>query len=306
MPDDWLSPSAVLVLFLGLFILTLAGRVLYSGLLADVTVQTCFSPLKKITFAYRFKEGAYKSSGQLFEEARCAAPTGLSRIGVFYDDPKKIPGPLCRHAVGCILSEGENQVDEELLKRCRASGFNVFSFPEITHVVTTSIPHRAFFSSILRVRRVYPQLEQYIKERKLCAHPFLEIYKDGQIQFIVPLARQVDFYVPEVRQVERRLSEQEESHSDTDISGADSNSECSSESGLLLSDSRDTSPVESSVHSALVRDRGRADDKGGSSRGSSFKDLDWDWTAGRQDGDAKQESLDVPAQELLGVVEGEE
>ncbi|MEQ2298359.1 hypothetical protein AMECASPLE_004432 [Ameca splendens] len=60
------------------------------------------------------------------------------------------------------------------------------------------------------------------EERRLCAHPFLELYRDGQIQFIVPLARQGDFYVPEVRQAERRLSEQEESHSDTDISGTPS------------------------------------------------------------------------------------
>jgi len=57
------------------------------------------------------------------------------------------------------------------------------------------------------------------QERRLCAHPFLEIYREGQIQFMVPLSRQGDFYVPEVRQVERRLSEQEESHSDTDVSG---------------------------------------------------------------------------------------
>lgn len=84
-------------------------------------------------------------------------------IYYFLASSLQTPGTLCRHAVGCILSEGENQVDEELLKRCKASGFNVFSFPEITHVVTTSVPHRAFFSTILRVKRVYPQLEQYIK-----------------------------------------------------------------------------------------------------------------------------------------------
>lgn len=36
---------------------------------------------------------------------------------------------------------------------------------------------------------------------------------------MAPLARQGDFYVPEVRQIERRLSEQEESHSDTEVSG---------------------------------------------------------------------------------------
>lgn len=37
---------------------------------------------------------------------------------------------------------------------------------------------------------------------------------------MAPLARQGDFYVPEVRQVERRLSEEEESHSDTEVSGS--------------------------------------------------------------------------------------
>lgn len=57
------------------------------------------------------------------------------------------------------------------------------------------------------------------QERRLCAHPFLEIYREGQIHFMAPLARQGDFYVPEVRRVERRLLEQEELHSDSDGSG---------------------------------------------------------------------------------------
>lgn len=34
-----------------------------------------------------------------------------------------------------------------------------------------------------------------------------------------PLARQGDFYVPEVRRAERRLSEEDELHSDSDVSG---------------------------------------------------------------------------------------
>lgn len=65
-----------------------------------------------------------------------------------------------------------------------------------------------------------------------------------------------------------------------------------------------------SVHSVAVRDQESGDDKGRHSRGSSFKDLDWDWTAGhqeeRQHKDSKQESQEVPTQELLGVVGGEE
>lgn len=72
-------------------------------------------------------------------------------------------GPRCRYAVGRILSEGEDKADEELLKRCGDSGLNVFSFPEATHVVTTSLPHRTVFSVPVGVGRVYPKLQHYIK-----------------------------------------------------------------------------------------------------------------------------------------------
>jgi len=82
-----------------------------------------------------------------------------------------VPGPQCRCAVGSILNEGENKADEELLKSYETSGFKVFSFPEVTHVVTTSFPHRTFFSVLLGIRRVYPQLQHYIKV--LCLLDFL-------------------------------------------------------------------------------------------------------------------------------------
>ncbi|KAF3689950.1 Testis-expressed protein 264 putative secreted protein Zsig11 Precursor [Channa argus] len=295
---DWFVLCAVISLLLSL--LTVAGYIVYSGLLTDITVLTGSPPIKKITFAYKFKEGPYRNCGQLFRESYCIGPK-LSRIGVFYDDPKKVSGPQCRFAVGSILSEGENKPDAELLKRYETSGFNVFSFPEITHVVTTSFPNKTFISILLRLRKVYPQLHHYIKERRLCAHPFLEIYREGEIQFMAPLARQGDFYVPELWQLNRRLSEKEESHSDTDVSGADSNS---SESGVLLTDSRETSLGSSSIHSVPVQDQGDSD---------SFKQLNWEHTNGQQEdqgeqlnGDSNQKNLEVPTIEWWGVVGGEE
>ncbi|XP_028262476.1 testis-expressed protein 264 [Parambassis ranga] len=307
---DWVSLCVVIISLLSLLIA--AGYILYSGFLADITVLTGCPPIKKIIFAYKFKQGPYKNCGQLFKESNYIGP-GLPCVGVFYDDPKKVPGPLCRYAVGSILSEGENKVDEELLKRYETSGFNVFSFPEVTHVVTTSFPHRTFLSILLSVRKVYPRLEHYIKEKRLCAHPFLEIYSEGQIQFMVPLARQGDFYVPEVRLVERRLSEQEDSHSDTDISGAESNSEYSSESGVLLSDSRETSLAASSIHSVPIQDRGNRCSRRRTSRGNSCKEMDWEQAGGQQgvrheqlQGDSDQKSPEVPTQRWQGVVGGEE
>ncbi|KAM7006471.1 testis-expressed protein 264 [Tautogolabrus adspersus] len=306
---DWVS---VCVISLLLSLITAACYMLYSGLASDIIVLTGSPPIKKITFAYKFKQGPYENCGQLFKESHSIGPK-LSCIGVYYDDPKKVPGPLCRYAVGSILSEGENKADEELLKSYKSSSFNVFSSPEVTHVVTTSFPHRTFLSILLGVRRVYPQLEQYIKKRRLCAHPFIEIFREGHIQFMAPLARQGDFYVPEVRRKERRISEEEEMHSDSDVSGADSNSEYSSGSGVLLLDSRETSLAASSVRSVSLQDQEERDCRGRSSGGISLKELDCEQTGGQRaereellHGDSDQKSLEAPTQEWWGVVGGEE
>ncbi|XP_034075034.1 testis-expressed protein 264 [Gymnodraco acuticeps] len=288
-------------------LITVVGYLWYSRLLSDIPIQTGSPPVKKITFAYKFKEGPYKDCRQLFKESRSIGPK-LSCIGVFYDDPKKVPGPQCRSAVGSILSEGDNKADEELLKSYETSGFNVFSFPEVTHVVTTSFPHKSFVSVLLGERRIYPRLKHYIKERRLCAHPFLEIYRESQILFMAPLARQDDFYVREVRKAERRLSEQEELHSDSDVSGADSNSEYSSGSGVLLSDSRETSLAASSVHSVPLQDQEERNYNGRSSRGNSFKELDWEQENREEQlhEDSNQKSPEAPAQEWWGAVGEEE
>lgn len=57
------------------------------------------------------------------------------------------------------------------------------------------------------------------KERKLCAHPRLEIYQHDQIYFMCPLARQGDFYVPEMKESERKSRGPAEA-SDTQVDDA--------------------------------------------------------------------------------------
>uniref|UniRef100_A0AAY5KPR3 Testis expressed 264, ER-phagy receptor n=1 Tax=Esox lucius TaxID=8010 RepID=A0AAY5KPR3_ESOLU len=208
-----------LIVLFSLFV-TVVGYLLYSGLLSEIIIRTGSPPIKNITVAYKFKQGPYKKSGQLFTES-CSIGPELSSIGVFYDDPKKVPGENCRCAVGSILSEGDARPSEELLHLYEKFGFRVFSFPEVTHVVSASFPHRTPLSILFGVQKVYPQLDTYIKERKLCAHPFLEIYKDNRIHYMSPLGRQGDFYVPEVRQDpdRRRLGEDDsEEDRETDIS----------------------------------------------------------------------------------------
>lgn len=65
------------------------------------------------------------------------------------------------------------------------------------------------------------------------------------------------------------------------VCGADSNSEYSSGSGVLLSDSPESSPAPSSVHSEDRR----------SSGGACPQEQDWKETAGQLDRDAVQKEL---------------
>uniref|UniRef100_A0A674N5G3 Testis expressed 264, ER-phagy receptor n=2 Tax=Takifugu rubripes TaxID=31033 RepID=A0A674N5G3_TAKRU len=272
--SDWLIPCVVISsVFTAI---TVVAHLLYSNFVSGINVLTGCPPIKKFTFAYIVKEGSYRTTGQLFKESHSIGPK-LPQVAVFYDDPKK--GPRCRYAVGRILSEGEDKADEELLKRCGDSGFNVFSFPEATHVVTTSLPHRTVFSVPVGVGRVYPKLQHYIKEKRLCAHPFLEIYRDGQIHFMAPLARQGDFYVPEVRRVERRPPVKDGLQSDSEISDGDWSSESSSGTEELSSGSGESSVWESRSRSASVR---HEKNRGRSSGEITFKDLNCEQTGGRQ------------------------
>ncbi|XP_024125536.1 testis-expressed protein 264 [Oryzias melastigma] len=294
MMSDWFSLcTAGFLLCLFTF-----SYVVYSGFFTKVTLRTGPPPIKRITFAYKFTTATYWKCGPLYWEASKLGPK-LQLIGVFYNDPSKVPGKFRCFAVGSILSEEDSQIDMELLRKYEAADFKIFSFPGAVHAVTTSFHYRTYLSLLLKMK-VYPLLVKYIKERRLWAHPFMEIYKDGQIQFMAPLDRQEDFYVPEFRQVERRLPEREESYSSTDVSGAESNSEDSSESGVLLSDSRETSLAASSV-----RVQARVDSRGRSDRESSDTEPDREEEENEhQRGDSKH--LEVPTHQWTRAAGGEE
>ncbi|KFM04501.1 Testis-expressed sequence 264 protein, partial [Aptenodytes forsteri] len=125
------------------------------------------------------------------------------------------------------------------------------------------------------------------QERKLCAHPRIEIYKEDRIYFVCPLARQGDFYVPEMKELERksRAAAAEAEDAQTDITGADTMSETSSISMEATTDSRDTS-VATSILLPFPASRGREEvdnrsehsySESGAS-GSSFEELDLEVT----------------------------
>ncbi|KAK0152833.1 Testis-expressed protein 264 [Merluccius polli] len=123
--------------------------------------------------------------------------------------------------------------------------------------------------------------------RKLSAFPTIEVCKDDQTHYMVPLSRQTDFFVPEMRDEVKTELREDESDEDrgTDITGADSHSDVSSVSGGVPWDSREM-PLVASLASALpLRDLADGEEHPGprlSDRdsdksvgsGSSFEELD--------------------------------
>uniref|UniRef100_A0A672LIC4 Testis expressed 264, ER-phagy receptor n=1 Tax=Sinocyclocheilus grahami TaxID=75366 RepID=A0A672LIC4_SINGR len=156
---EWQILSLTGFISLVLFLVAVC-YILYSGLTTEIHIRTGLPPVRSITVAYKYKVGPYKDCGSLFRES-CSIGPKLPCIGIFYDDPKKVPAQKCRYAVGSILSEdAPNEEQQQLYEK---HGFRVFSFPEVTHVVTASFPHRTPLSIFLGVQRVYPQLNCYIK-----------------------------------------------------------------------------------------------------------------------------------------------
>ncbi|NXG38701.1 TX264 protein, partial [Dromaius novaehollandiae] len=280
--SDWALLGLIGVLVV-LLLLTVFGFVVYSGLFTEVVVSAGSPPVGSITLAYKFRIGPYGESGQLFTDS-CSISSKLCSIGVYYDNPHTVPPEKCRFAIGRILSEGEAKPSEEQIKQFQKYGFKIFSFPAPSHVVMATFPFTTPLSIHLAVNRVHPALDTYIKERKLCAHPRLEIYKEDRIYFVCPLARQGDFYVPEMKELERK-NRAEAEDAQTDITGADTMSETSSISVEATTGSRDTS-VATSILSPFPASRGReeADNRSEHSysesgaSGSSFEELDLEVT----------------------------
>ncbi|KAK2534347.1 Tex264 [Columba guinea] len=283
--SDWVLLGMIAVL-VTLLLLTVFGFAVYSGLFTEVVVSAGSPPVGSITLAYKFRVGPYGESGQLFTDG-CSISSKLYSIGVYYDNPHTVSPEKCRFAIGRILCEGDAKPSEEQIKRFQKYGFKIFTFPAPSHVVMASFPFTTPLSIHLAVNRVHPALDVYIKERKLCAHPRIEIYKEDRIYFVCPLARQGDFYVPEMKELERksRAAAAEAEDAQTDITGADTMSETSSISMEATTDSRDTS-VATSVLLPFPASRGReeADNRSEHSysesgaSGSSFEELDLEVT----------------------------
>lgn len=280
----------LLILFLVIcLIVTLVGFVFYTGIFSEVVIRTGSPPVKNITIAYKFWKSSYKASGAAFTES-CSIGPKLSSVGVFYDDPNQTPADQCRYVVGSILCENEEKPDEELQRLYEKFGYKVVSFPEVTCAVTSTFPNRCTLSPVCGAYRVYPELQQYIKERSLNACPFLEICRGGLIHYMCPLEKQEEFCVPELLEKKAIDGAEEtvecEDADVTELVSGEPEQKSTSEAPAVVEESWDaaeaSAPLLESPQPALAEEEARSEDgeqaeKASSDSvgsGSSFEELD--------------------------------
>ncbi|XP_050412690.1 testis-expressed protein 264 homolog [Patella vulgata] len=179
---------------------TLLALLVYSGLFENVTVGAGPPPIGEVFVAYRFSRGPYKEAGQIFTELTHLAPDNKC-LGIYYDDPKRVPSHLTRFVVGSILAYDDQEVDPDMKKKFEENGYKFMRLPKVTNVVKTSFPHISSFSIFIAIFKVYPLMGDYVQDNKLCAHPFLEVYDGKTIHFMAPLAKQDEFYLPEMKKM---------------------------------------------------------------------------------------------------------
>jgi len=143
---------------------------------------------------YKFHRGAYSKSGNFFKTICKYSPLHL-KLGIYYDDPHVVPVEKRRFAVGLMVDEIK---DRELIEQMQKDNYKMFKSPKINRSIYTTFPFINNLSILIAIMRVPNRLGDYIRTNKLEAHPFIEIYDQPLIHYIIPLDNFEGYSVPEM------------------------------------------------------------------------------------------------------------
>lgn len=138
---------------------------MYSGLFVYPRVITARPCIGRCRIAYKFIEGPYDSTlvGYTFTEVTSIDPKRKA-LGIYYDDPKAVPGDKLRCAVGCVIEEAENpHLEEKTKKIFEEKGYKFYELPPVDEAVRSQFPYTFAFSIYLAPSRVYPAMTEYIR-----------------------------------------------------------------------------------------------------------------------------------------------
>ncbi len=176
-------------------ILILSLGILWSYLGGFTKMVVDEQELGPFYYMYKSHKGSYKKLGPLFQEMYALSKKikfdTNKKIGVYYDDPEKIPAEQLRAEVGISLSPKEFETNK------KDSNFDKFQFREIpkANYAHTTFPFKNHLSIYVALSKAYPALEKYLKEHHLHSDQedkmqnsyAMEVYDPGLMHFTIKL-----------------------------------------------------------------------------------------------------------------------
>ena len=175
-----LSIAAVIVVALAV---AAAGFLAYMGVFTEIKASEM--NVGPYTYVYERFVGPYEDSGAVFSKLyKSLLADGIKTgraIGIYYDNPKKVPAKELRSDCGCIINEKDFPVLPRLLEKYQAK-----TLPAGKRLAA-EFPYRNRLSYMIGPVKVYPVLMKYVREKGLKISSAIEIYDmpEGKIIYAV-------------------------------------------------------------------------------------------------------------------------
>jgi len=171
------SGSIVVILAVSFF-----GFLAYLGSFSEVSVQE--KTTGPFTYVYRDHTGPYQGVGLVFENVnKLLAEVGIDTsmgIGIYYDDPEKVPAEKLRCRVGVIVSQADLEIIKSKLLEIKSD------FLPPAKSIVVDFPMRNLLSFMIGPMKAYPALMEFATGNSLNLIPSgIEIYdqKNAKIYY---------------------------------------------------------------------------------------------------------------------------
>jgi hypothetical protein len=167
-------------------IIAIVGFAAYSGFFAKVEIVE--KEVGPYTFIGKEYVGNYKNSGiyqdSIYNDLISKNLELEKGFGIYRDDPEQVPEDECRFMVGCVL------LDKDTIRRVelKKAGYIIQKMNK-TNSMVVEFPFKNSFSIIASVMKVYPALNEYIKEKGYQPAESLEIYTQDKIYISIEIKK---------------------------------------------------------------------------------------------------------------------
>lgn len=137
---------------------------------------------------YEEFKGDYKNSSKIMDKVYYSLINDYNiettnGFGIYYDNPKEVDKDDLRSDLGCIITEKDYDNVEEIKKN-----FLVKEWPK-KKCIYVEFPFKGFMSVILGIKKVYPRINEYVKDKSYQGAPIMEIYDvpNKKIIYLMPV-----------------------------------------------------------------------------------------------------------------------